>query len=192
LNEAPIHDPGPASPKEDLVESRMILQGDISLLLTVGKALSALTIVVLLLAIWNVWRRKDFPSVAYGGISLSQKRLRWVWFLILVGAFGFGINEDPMAVATRTLEDEEAQAAATSFRTVTISLPFPFYRFDRERVYGDGELVNEEIQEGFVIPGPLLSALLAYLVLVVRWNSSSRLARRILKGRRWEEEEWNG
>ena len=163
---------------------------DISLLLAAGKGLSAVIIALLVWAIWNLWRRVDFPTVAYGGISLSLTRLRWVWFLILVGAFGFGVNEDPVAVATKTMEDPEAQAEASSFRTVTLNLPFPFYRFDRTRVYGDGNLVNEQIQEGFVIPGPLLSALLAYLVLVVRWDSSSRLARRILKGRKWEEEEW--
>ncbi len=164
---------------------------DISVLLTVGKTLSGVATLLLLLAVWNVWRRRDFPTVAYGGISLSQKRLRWVWFLILIGAFGFGINEDPVALATQTMEDENAQTAASGFRTVSVSLPFPFYRFDRERVYGDGELVSEQVQEGFVIPGPLLAAFLAYLVLVLRWDSSSRLARRILKGRRWEEEEWN-
>jgi hypothetical protein len=173
------------------VENGIGMLPDISLLLALGKVLSGFTVLFFLLAIWNVWRRREFPAVSYGGISLSQKRLRWVWFLILVGAFGFGVNEDPVAVATQTLEDEEAQAAASSFRTVSVSLPFPFYRFDRDRVYGDGELVSEVVQEGFVIPGPLLSALLAYLILVIRWDSSSRLARRILKGRRWEEEEWD-
>jgi hypothetical protein len=40
-----------------------------------------------------------------------------------------------------------------------------------------------------VIPGPLISALIAFLILVVRWDSSSRLARRILQGRKWEKEE---
>jgi hypothetical protein len=72
-----------------------------------------------------------------------------------------------------------------------VTLPFPFYRYEREREYGGEELVSEEIQEAFVLPKPLLAALLAYLVLVVRWDSSTRLARRILKGRRWEEEEWD-
>ncbi|MGD2124310.1 MAG: hypothetical protein PVJ76_21450 [Gemmatimonadota bacterium] len=164
---------------------------EISVLLTAGKVLSGVAILLSLLAIWNVWRRKGFPKVAYGGISLSQKRLRWVWFLILVGAFGFGINEDPIAVASHSTGGDREGVAISNSRTVTVNLPLPFYRFDRERVYEDGELVREEIQEGFVIPGPLLSALLAYLILVVRWDSSSRLARRILKGRKWEEEEWD-
>jgi hypothetical protein len=165
------------------------IHGDISILLTLGKVLSALTLAVWLMSIWSVWRRKVFPEVSYGGLTLSSKRLRWIWFLVLVGAFGFGVAEDPVAVSTRSEEDAEATAAATSFRTVSVNLPFPFYRFDRQRTYGDGELVSEEIQEGFVIPGPLLSALMAYLILVVRWDSSSRFARRILQGRKWKDEE---
>ncbi|NNM03667.1 MAG: hypothetical protein HKO65_01085, partial [Gemmatimonadetes bacterium] len=148
-----------------------------------------LAILLVLWAMWNVWRRKSLPEVAYGTISLSQRRLRWIWFLVLAGGFGFGVNEDPVVVSTLEMEDPEALDAAGSTRVVSVGLPLPFYRFERQRVYGGEELLQEETLEGFVIPGPLISALVAYLILVIRWNSSSRLARRILQGRKWRREE---
>jgi hypothetical protein len=68
-----------------------------------------------------------------------------------------------------------------------MTLPLPFYRYERERTYGDGELASEEILEGFLIPWPLLSGLIAYLLLVLRWNPENRWALRILRGRRWRD-----
>lgn len=166
----------------------MTIQGQIPLLFLAGKILSALMILFLLLTIIDIWRRRSFPGVSYGGISLSQRRLRMVWFLVLVGAFGVGIDEDPIAVSTRSLEDAELAAAATSFKTVGVNLPLPFYRYDRQRIYGDGALVEEKVVEGFLIPWSLLWGLLAYFVLVVRWDPESKKARRILHGRRWRDE----
>ncbi len=169
----------------------MSIQGQLPLLFVAGKILSAIMILVLLLAILDIWRRRSFPDVSYGGISLSQKRLRVVWFLVLIGAFGVGINEDPVAVSSQTMEDEEVAAVATTLKTVGVNLPLPFYRYERRRVYGDGALVGEEVVEGFLIPWSLLWGLLAYFVLVVRWDPASKMARRILRGRKWQEGEEN-
>ena len=165
------------------------LQGSFPLLLTVGKVLSVLAALLVVAAIWSAWRRAVFPDLSYGGISLSRKRLRWVWILILTGAFGFGINEDPVAISTQSWIDAEAAEAAEASRTVTTTLPAPFYRYERERIYGDGELVSDILLEGFVLPWPLISALVAYFFLVLRWKPENRWARRILQGRRWRQEE---
>jgi hypothetical protein len=167
----------------------MSIQGQVPLLFLAGKVLSGITLLVFLLALVDIWRRRSFPELSYGGLSLSQKRLRVVWFLILLGAFGVGINEGPIAISTRSMEDADVAAAATSFRTVSVSLPLPFYRYERQRVFGDGTLVEEEVTEGFLIPWSLLSALVAYFVLVVRWNPDSKMARRILRGRKWRRDE---
>jgi len=80
-------------------------------------------------------------------------------------------------------------AVATVFRTVSLTLPLPFYRYARERVYGDGELVREQVLEGFILPWPLISALVAYLILALRWRTDGRWVRRILQGRKWQAEE---
>jgi hypothetical protein len=68
---------------------------------------------------------------------------------------------------------------------------FPLYRYDRQRVYGDGVLVEEEIAEGFLIHWSLIWGLMAYFVLVVRWDPEGKRARRILRGKRWRDEEGN-
>jgi hypothetical protein len=163
------------------------MQANIEILLTVGKALSALMLLVVLVAIVSVWRRRSFPSVGYGGVSLSYRRLRWLWVGILLGSTGLGIAEDPIASLTHTQEDPEVLEAASSLRNTGMTLPLPFYRYERERTYGDGELASEEILEGFLIPWPLLSGLIAYLLLVLRWNPENRWALRILRGRRWRD-----
>ena len=164
------------------------LQGSFPLLMTVGKVLSVVAVFLVVAAIWSAWRREAFPELSYGGVSLSQRRLRWVWVLVLMGAFGFGINEDPIALSTQSWDDAEAAAAAEASRTVTTTLPTPFYRYERERIFGDGELVGDQLLEGFVLPWPLISALVAYLFLVLRWKPENRWARRILQGRKWREE----
>ena len=166
----------------------LMVEGNVPLVLMAGKVLSGVAVLLLLLAFWNVWRRESLPDVAYGGISLSTKRLRWIWVLVLAGGFALGVNEDPTVRSTRSMEDPEALASASDIRTVSINFPLPFYRFERERIFGAGELLSEQVLEGFVIPGPLISALLAYLILVVRWDSSNRFARRILQGRKWRKE----
>jgi hypothetical protein len=68
--------------------------------------------------------------------------------------------------------------------TRQVQLPLPFYRYERVRQYRGEHLVEEEVLEGALIPWALISALLAYLVLVIRWNPESRWALRALHGRR--------
>lgn len=170
----------------------IILEGSMPLLFGLGKVLSVVAVVLTLAALWSVWRRDSFPGVSYGRIYLSQKRLRWVWILVLVGAFGFGVNEDPIAVNTPPGEEVEAAEgveAGIPTRIVSTTLPLPFYRYEREKAFEDGELVRDHIVEGFVLPWPLISALVAYFVLVVRWDPDRPLARRILQGRKWRMEE---
>ena len=115
---------------------------DIDLLLTAGKALAAAMLILVLLAIVNVWRRGSFPDVTYGGVTLSRSRLRFVWFGILIGGMVTGAARDPVANRINTVE------------------------------------------ESVSIPWELFSALLAYVLLVVRWNPENRWALRILRGRR--------
>ena len=152
------------------MEGSMTVQGSVPLLLAVGKGLSALVILLFLAAVINVWKRGSFPSIAYGGLTLSPKRTRWVWFLVLLGAFGFGVNNEPLTTSTRTREADVIPASGTPSRTVGMTLPLPFYRFERHRTDVGGEIVREEVAESFVIPSPLLYALFAYLILVVVWN----------------------
>lgn len=156
--------------------------GDISALLLVGKVLSAVALVVVLTVIVNIWRRSSFPAVSYGSIVLSHSRMRWLWLSVIVGAAALGAAEEPIARSMKTSEDAELLEAAEVRRQASFSAPFPFYRYERQRVYADGELAVENVTEGFLIPWPLLSAFLAYLALVMRWNPENRLAIRILKG----------
>ena len=150
--------------------------------------LSVLTVAFVLLALFDLWRRKDFPLVAYGGVTLTKRRMRWVWVLVLVGAFGFAVKEEPASTRSFFSEGLDAVKAAGPSRTVTVDLPLPFYRYERARYFADGERVGEEGAEHVSIPWPLLSALFAYWVLVVRWNPGNPFARRLLQGRRWRRE----
>jgi len=128
--------------------------------------------------------------VSYGGITLGQTRLRWVWFLLLIGALGIGVAEDPILNESGTGEADPALLEGDPpTRTVYVTVPLPFYRYDRQRTYVEGRLAAESITRGVLIPWTLLSALLAYLVLVVRWNRENRWAKRILHGRRWPKKE---
>lgn len=157
---------------------------DVSGFILAGKILSAVAIIALLAVTWNIWRRSSFPGVSYGSISLSHGRLRWLWFSIMLGAFALGAAEDPIARFENTIEDEELLEAAGTTRQTSLSIPLPFYRYERQRVYADDQLAVDNTFEGFLIPWALLSAFLAYVVLVVRWNPENRLALRILQGRR--------
>jgi hypothetical protein len=152
--------------------------------LLAGKVLSAVALVVVLVVIVNIWRRASFPAVSYGSIELSHGRMRWLWFTLILGALALGSAEDMIARLENTSEDEELLAAAESRRQTGFTMPFPFYRYERQRVYADGELAVDNTTEGFLIPWALLSTLLAYLVLVIRWNPENRLALRILQGKR--------
>lgn len=156
---------------------------DVSGFILAGKILSAIALLVVLAVLWNIWRRGSFPGVSYGSINLSHGRLRWLWTSIIIGAVALGSAEDPIARFENTSEDEELLAAADSRRQTSLAIPLPFYRYERQRIYADDELAVDNTFEGFLIPWALLSALLAYLVLVVRWNPENRLALRILQGR---------
>jgi len=157
--------------------------GNVAALLQVGKVLSAIALAVVLLIIVNIWRRPSFPAVSYGSIRLSHGRMRWLWFTFILGSLALGSAADPAARLENTSEDAELLAAAESTRHTGFTMPFPFYRYERQLVYADGVLAVDNTYEGFLIPWGLLSAFLAYLVLVIRWNPENRLALRILRGR---------
>jgi hypothetical protein len=146
--------------------------------------LSGVVLLLVLAALVNTWRRASFPGVAYGGVSLSNRRLRWVWFIVLIGALGLGVGEDLIVTQTDAREDLPTLEGSPRLRTVSVTLPLPFYRYERERTYGDGVLIEEQVVEGLLIPWPLLYALFAFWILVVRWNPENRWAIRILQGRK--------
>lgn len=157
---------------------------NVSAWLLAGKILSGVALAVVLAVVVNIWRRPSFPAVGYGSIELSHSRMRWLWFGFIVGAVALGSTSNPVALLTSTSEDEELLAAATSRRQTSLDMPLPFYRYQRERVYADDELAVDNVTESILLPWSLLSALLAYVVLVVRWNPQNRLALRILQGRK--------
>lgn len=156
-------------------------------ILTIGIILSVVALLLVLVAVIDVWRRGAFPEISYGGITLSQGRLRWVWFLVLIGALIISTAEDPVVVQTMDQDHPELLEGAST-RQVTVTMPLPFYRYERDRIYADDVLASEHVVRGFQIPGSLLSALLAYLLLVVRWDPENRWALRILHGRRHRPE----
>lgn len=155
-------------------------------IITVGLWLSVASLLLVAVIIWNVWRRPALPEAAYGGVALTTRRVRWLWTLALLGATALGSANDPVVRKAEDGHDPDVAAAAAPTaqrRTVSRSVPMPFYRYEREDVFLDGEPVAYHELRGFVLPGPLLWALLAYLFLVVRFNPDSRWTRRILHGR---------
>ena len=168
---------------------QLTLDSQIPYIFLVGKGLSVVTVALVLAAFVDIWRRKAFPKVAYGGITLTVQRMKWIWFLLLLGAFGFGVNEDPITTRSFSSGDLESAQAAGPVRTISVDLPMPFYQYHRARHSVGGEVLAEEGWEEFGVPWPLLTALFAYWVLVLHWNPGNRFARRILQGRRWQKEE---
>lgn len=160
-----------------------------TVLFTVAKVLSAVALLLVGLAIVNVWRRDSLPGVTYGSVSLSPRRLRWVWTGVLIGATVLGSAEDPFVQSTSQTEDPELQDGAGL--GTSLSVPSPFYRYERERRYQGDRLAEESEMEGILIPWQLLSALFAYLILVVRWDPTSRWAIRLLRGRKAAREARN-
>ena len=159
----------------------------IDVVLVVAKVLSALALAVLVVALIDVRRRGEMPTISYGGLELSASRMRWVWFGILVGSLGVAAGGDLIAMRSSSFEDPVTDDGLPRVGTIVIrrvQLPMPFYRYERVRQYRDGHLVEEEEVEGALFPWALLSALFAYLVLVIRWNPESRWALRVLHGRR--------
>lgn len=157
--------------------------------LLVAKILSAVALLALTAALVNLWRRGEVPVFAYGSITLAQRRLKAVWLAFLVGALAVGSSNDPVVQFTEDRVDP-ASSLTESGRLVTqsLTLPLPFYRFERTRRTANGIVVEEHVLEGVVLPWAFLWALLAYYVLVVRWNPDSRWARRVLEGRRKSRE----
>jgi hypothetical protein len=153
--------------------------------LGVAKALSALFVVVLIVAVVDVWRRNDVPTVTYGGITLATSRLRWLWVGALVGGVAAAADTDPLVLETRTFgHPDPAVVAERATQTTGIDVPVMFYRYQRTAVSRAGTLLHEEVREGVMLPWQFLSVLLAYVLLVVRWNPTNRWAMRILHGRR--------
>jgi hypothetical protein len=139
-----------------------------------------------LAALLEGWRRAAVPGFSYGTMTLSQRRLKAVWFAVLVGALAVGSNNDPIL---RYSDDIEGPAVsdAGSNTSYSLAIPLPFYRYERTSRWVGGAMAEEHVLEGLVLPWSFLWALVAYYVLVVRWNPESRLARRILEGRKARE-----
>lgn len=88
-------------------------------------------------------------------------------------------------VHTRTYADPDAAATVEGTdRSTALDLPVLFYRYQREAVSRSGTLLSETVLEGVMIPWQLMSALLAYVILVVRWDLTNRWAQHVLHGRR--------
>ena len=66
----------------------------------IAKILSAVSLLVVLALIVNLWRRPELPAFSYGTVTLSPRRRKWLWFAFVLGALGVGSSRDP--VATRT------------------------------------------------------------------------------------------
>lgn len=156
----------------------------VQVLLEVGKILSAVSVVVMGATLYSLWRRESVPGFSYGGVALSSRRIRWVWTGVLIGATALGAAEDPIARVTRTAGGPDVTDTPGEGRQSTLTVPLPFYRYERDRTYRNGQLTEEFVLEGFVIPWPFLTALLAYFFLVARWNPENRWALRLLRGRR--------
>lgn len=155
------------------------------MVLLIAKVLSGAALLVLLAAFVNLWRRPSVPPFSYGGVVLSQRRLKGLWFAFLFGALVVASNNDPVLRSTKdregpgpTAEDVRAKSMETS-----TNLPLPFYHYERTTRSMNGTVVEEHVMEGVALPWALLWALLAYYVLVVRWSPDSRWTKRILEGR---------
>lgn len=153
-------------------------------LLLGAKVLSGAALLVLAAALIDLWRRPEVPSFTYGAMPLSQKRLKALWVAFLVGALAVGSNNDPVLVRTDDTEDPALSRAEGPTSRSSLSLPLPFYHYEREREVVNGAVAAEHVREGVVLPWAFMWALLAYHVLVVRWNPESRWARRVLEGKK--------
>jgi len=160
-------------------------------IIAAGMWLSGIAYLVVAGTLWNLWRRSSLPEVAYGGVSLTPRRVRWLWTGALVGATLLGSANDPMVRSSVDLSDPEAEAAASptaQTRRQSTSVPLPFYRYEKEEVSRGGMTLTTHELRGFVLPGELLWTLLAYLFLVVRFNPDGRWTRRLLHGRKGRPE----
>jgi hypothetical protein len=149
-------------------------------IITLAKVLSASSLLLLLWILRDWWRRKEFPSAAYGGIELPGRRIRWLWLLVLIGGCAVGAAEDPIVTA-HGLQETEREYTGRS-RSYTLTLPFIHYA--REEARGDTGLVVIQTETGLQIPKAFLVAMAAYLALVMWWHPGRGWSRRFLFGRR--------
>ena len=132
----------------------------------------------------NVWRREFIPEVSYGELPLASNRMRWLWMTFLVGSTLAAASGDPVVISTYSFEDPDIEASLPpgAERTQSsLDLPLPFYRYTRQRVTSDGNILEETVTQGIPFSWGMMTAFLAYFVLVVRWNPENRWAFRILR-----------
>lgn len=151
----------------------------------IAQILSGVALLALVAAFVNLWRRPGVPPFSYGGVVLSQRRLRGLWFAFLFGALVVASNNDPVLRRTWDRVEPEPASAEARGRTkeTAMNVPLPFYHYSHTTRSVDGTLTEEHTTEGVALPWALLWALLAYYALVLRWNPDSRWAKRILAGR---------
>jgi len=156
-------------------------------IITAGLWLSGVAYLLVAGALWNLWRRASLPDVAYGGVSLTSRRVRWLWTVALLGATLLGSSNDPIVRSSVDMNDPDAEAVAAvtdDVRQVTTNVPLPFYRYEKQETSRGGVVLTTHELRGFVLPSELLWTLLAYLFLVIRFNPDGRWTRRILHGRK--------
>jgi hypothetical protein len=166
-------------------------------IITAGLWLSGVAFLVVAATLWNLWRRASLPEVAYGGVSLTPRRVRWLWTGALLGATLLGSANEPIVRSSVDTNDPDAEAVASlndQTRRKTTTMPLPFYRYEKEEISRGGITLNTHELRGFVLPSELLWVLLAYVFLVIRFNPDSWWTRRFLHGRkrRWAREEQAG
>lgn len=151
----------------------------------IAKVLSGAVLFALLAALVSLWRRPSVPPFSYGGVTLSRRRLKGLWVAFLFGALVVSSNNDPVLRRTQNREGPQLASADAHARFIetTMNVPLPFYHYERAARSARGTMIEEHIVESVALPWALLWALLAYYVLVVRWNPDSRWAKRILQGR---------
>lgn len=155
--------------------------------ITAGIWLSVGAFAVLAGVLWHVWRRDVIPEVAYGGVALAPRRLRWLWTVALLGSIALGAAADPFLVTSTDMNapaEHEAAPRPEVTRTIDRTIPLPFYRYERKEVTVDGVPQSSHELRGLVLPTPFLLTLLAYFFLVVRFKPDGRWTRRILYGRK--------
>lgn len=136
----------------------------------------------------NVWRREFIPEISYGELPLAPNRMRWLWTRFLVGSTLAAVSGDPVVISTYSFEEPNIEASlppGAERAQGSLDLPLPFYLYTRQLVTGDGNILEETVAEGIPLPWGMMTAVLAYFVLVVGWNPENRWALRILGGKRW-------
>jgi hypothetical protein len=110
--------------------------------------------------------------------------MRWLWMTFLVGSTLAAASGDPVVISTYSFEDPDIEASLPpgAERTQSsLDLPLPFYRYTRQRVTSDGNILEETVTQGIPFSWGMMTAFLAYVVLVVRWNPENRRALRGLR-----------